>query len=207
MFGVFECQPLIGHSLVTECGDNLVERFLFDSSRNTRQQCPMNPNFTRLSLFIVTWLLLMAIACSKRDGAASSAGATTMQIDPGVGVGPIKFGMNMDDVGKAIGPPTRITGRAQEYLNLGIAVLPSGDGGVGAVMIGDLEGGTLSAAFKGTTKEGVGIGSTHEKIVTALGPPEKSETTGPDVERLRYNSGRTIYTLKRGKVVHIEVKR
>lgn len=130
-----------------------------------------------------------------------------MNVEPGVGVGPIKFGMSMEDVKKALGEPGRMTGRAQEYLALGLAVLPGRDGTVGAVMMGDTGGGTLSEAFKGSTKDGIGMGVNRDKIVAVLGQPERSETAASDTERLHYDSGRTTYTLKSGMLVHIVLKR
>jgi hypothetical protein len=80
--------------------------------------------------------MMLAISCS-RSGGPTAAGAA-MDIVPGVGVGPIKFGMAMDEVKQALGPPDRTTGKVLEYLSLGLAVIPSKrDGTVGAIMMGD----------------------------------------------------------------------
>jgi hypothetical protein len=166
----------------------------------------MKLNFNFRWLIAATFLVLAASACSKNNRTASSTGAA-MQIEPGAGVGPIKFGMSMDDLKKTLGEPSRMTGHAQEYLSLGIAVLPGRDGSVGAVMMGDPGGGQLVEAFKGATKEGIRMKSTRQEVVAAYGQPETARDVGGGLEELRYDSGRTQYTLKDGRLVHIALRR
>ncbi len=127
-----------------------------------------------------------------------------MDIVPGVGVGPIKFGMTMDAVKQALGEPDRTTGKVLEYLSLGLAVIPSKqDVTVGAIMMGDGSGSYLMDRFKGVTKEGIRMKSTRQEITVAYGEPESAETEDTGVEVLQYDSGRTRYTLKDGQLVHI----
>jgi hypothetical protein len=127
-----------------------------------------------------------------------------MDIVPGVGVGPVNFGMTMDEVKQALGEPDRTTGKALEYLSLGMAVIPSKrDGTVGVIMIGDGSGSYLVDRFRGATKEGIRMKSTRQEIVAAYGEPERAETEASGVEVLQYDSGRTRYTLKDGYLAHI----
>ena len=127
-----------------------------------------------------------------------------MDVVPGVGVGPIKFGMTMDEVKQALGEPDRASGKALEYLSLGLAVTPSKrDGTVGAIMMGDGNGSYLVDRFKGATKEGIRMKSTRQEIVAAYGEPESAENEPGGQEVLHYDSGRTQYTLKDGRLVHI----
>jgi hypothetical protein len=61
-----------------------------------------------------------------------------MEIVPGTGVGPIKFGMAMEEVKKTLGQPDPAPGKPLQYSSLGLAVIPSSqDGTVGAIMMGD----------------------------------------------------------------------
>ena len=131
-----------------------------------------------------------------------------MTIVPEVGVGPIKFGMTMDDVKNALGVPDPAPGKPLQYSSQGLAVLPNNaDGTVGAIMMGDTGGGQLVEKFKGATKEGIKMKSTRQEIVTAYGQPESAKDTADGLEELRYDSGRTQYKLKAGRVVHITLRR
>ena len=130
-----------------------------------------------------------------------------MDIVPGVGVGPIKFGMTMDEVKQALGEPDRMHGKALEYLSLGLAVVVSKqDGTVGAIMIGDGNGSYLVDRFKGATKEGICMKSTRQEIIAAYGAPEDTASEVPGFETLNYDSGRTEYSLKDGRLVHIALR-
>ncbi|MEO8427631.1 MAG: hypothetical protein ABI651_11025 [Verrucomicrobiota bacterium] len=128
----------------------------------------MNTPFKHLTLVcsIVTAPLL--VSCSH--GGAPVLTVTSMEIAPGVGVGPIKFGMTLDEVKRALGEPDRTPGKPLQYLSLDLAVIPNhSDGKVGAIMMGDTGGGQLVERFKGATKEGIKMKSTRQEIVAAYG--------------------------------------
>ena len=89
-----------------------------------------------------------------------------------------------------------------------MAVLPSSkDGTVGAIMMGDTGGGQLVDRFTGVTAKGIGMKSKREQIIAAYGPPESATPTAGALEELRYDSGRTQFTLRDGSIVHITLRR
>jgi len=154
-----------------------------------------------LTLFVV---LSLVTSCSR----TSTPAPVSLEIVPGTGVGPIKFGMTMDEVKKALGQPDRTPGKPLQYSSLGLAVLPSSkDGTVGAIMLGDTGGGQLVDRFTGATAKGIGMKSKRQQIVAAYGPPESATPTAAALEELRYDSGRTQFTLRDGCVVHILLRR
>ena len=59
-----------------------------------------------------------------------------LAITPGVGVGPLRFGMSAAEVKRAVGIPYRVTGNAYEYQHLGLAVLFDREERVGGIMVG-----------------------------------------------------------------------
>jgi hypothetical protein len=148
----------------------------------------------------------LTASCSRSSSPTTTG--TAMIVIPGVGVGPIKFGMTMDEVKKALGEPDRTPGKALQYLSLGLAVLgTSGSASVGAIMMGDTGGGQLVDAFKGATKAGIRMKSTRQEVVAAYGQPETARDVGGGLEELSYDSGRTKYSLKEGRLVHIALRR
>ena len=93
-------------------------------------------------------------------------------IDPDRGLGPIAFGMPMEDVKAQLGDPDIITGSVLHYQSRGFAILPNGkDNTVGAIMMGDTEGGILTQLFKGQTQKGIIMGASREEVIDAYGPP------------------------------------
>jgi hypothetical protein len=131
-----------------------------------------------------------------------------MEVVPETGVGPIKFGMTMDEVKSALGQPDPTPGKAFQYSSLGLAVIPrTRDGKVGAIMMGDSGGGQLVERFKGVTTKGIGMNSTRQEIVAAYGQPESATVPADGLEVLAYDSGRTQFVLRDGRVVHITLRR
>ena len=178
------------------------EPIISDSHARTISLGAMKITFRSLSFLGICVAAFLTTSCSRSPGPASAGVA--MDIVPGVGVGPIKFGMTMDAVKQALGEPDRAPGRALEYLSLGLAVIRSKrDGTVGAIMMGDGNGSYLVDRFKGVTKEGICMKSTRQEITVAYGEPESAESEDTGVEVLQYDSGRTRYTLKDGRLVHI----
>ena len=83
-------------------------------------------------------------------------------------------------------------------------------------MMGDSGEGQLVDAFKGKTKEGIGMGTKRQEILDAFGEPEPSNSPAASLvaaeeaksgfERLSYQSGRVTFTLKEGVLVHITLR-
>lgn len=147
--------------------------------------------------------------CSKRQtelGDAPAAG--TLLIDPNSSVGPIRAGMSTQQVVAVIGEPARRTANALIYPKLGLAVMPGADGIVQVVMCGDVTGlqGPFVKAFHGRTPQGLGMESSREEIIEALGEPSEAETFRGGQEALRYTDHGITFTLQKGKVHHMIVR-
>jgi len=159
------------------------------------------------TLFLASVCVALTCATSCSRSSESVTPAVPMDIAPGVGVGPVRFGMTVDEVKQALGEPDRTRGKALEYLSLGLAVILSKqDGSVGAIMMGDGNGSYLVDRFKGVTKEGIRMKSARQEIIAAYGEPENATSEAPGLETLSYDSGRTEYSLKDGRLVHIAMR-
>lgn len=155
--------------------------------------------------------VLSVTSCSENAGTNSTAEAGTnaaMLIEPGVAVGKIHLGMSKAQVVAEIGPPGRQTANSLEYPRLGLAVMPNADGMVQVVMCGDVMGinGPFAKAFKGRTKEGIGMKSTREEVLKAFGEPAAHEKMPLGIESMTYASLGLTFTLEDGKVYHIIVR-
>jgi hypothetical protein len=134
-----------------------------------------------------------------------------LAIRPKVGVGPIRFGMTVPELKKAVGEPYRITGRAYEYQLLGLAVLLDRNDRVTMILVGAWceHSDALLDVFKGTTREGVKLRSARAEIERAYGKPDSAatvDTAGKAFEVLKYEALRTQFALRRGRLVHITLK-
>ena len=155
-------------------------------------------------LYVLTLVSLLILVGCSGSGIATEG----FEIKPGVGVGPITLGMKMDEVENHLGKPDRTSGRALEYLNEGMAIVPTRAGdAVGGIRMGDAQGGKLARAFKGKTREGIGMGSTKSEVLATFGKPDNTKEQD-GVEALTYDSGRSrsVYTFKDSKLVHIRLK-
>jgi hypothetical protein len=169
---------------------------------------------TRSWLWLVVPAALTALfflpACSEQPGADSevATSADALQIEPNAGVGPIRAGMTTQQVVAAIGEPARRTANALIYPKLGLAVMPGADGTAQVVMCGDVTGlqGPFVKAFRGKTSAGLGMESTRDEIIKALGEPTEAETFRGGQEALRYADLGITFTLQQSKVHHIIVR-
>jgi hypothetical protein len=164
------------------------------------------------------WLVFLAAfgsfwflsACTEQSGGESEVAGSTdaLLIEPNAAVGPIRAGMSTQQLVAAIGEPTRRTANALIYPKLGLAVMPGADGTAQVVMCGDVTGlqGPFVKAFRGKTSEGLGMESSREEIIKALGEPTETETFGGGQEALRYANQGITFTLQRGKVHHMIVR-
>jgi hypothetical protein len=160
-----------------------------------------------LALGVVA-LILGAAGCSKNSSDQASATNTPVVIEPNVGVGKIRAGMTTQQVITELGQPQRKTAHALEYTRLGLAVLPDTNGVVQTVMCGDVTGlrGRLVKAFTGRTREGIGMTSTREEVIKALGEPSSSQRFAGALESMHYDALGLTLTLEAGKVHHLIIR-
>ena len=133
---------------------------------------------------------MIIFGCKKKSGYLSSrsdtqiepASGSDMQVEPGVGFGTVKFRMTEDEVIKQLGKPERIEEHGGDkimmlYLSKGLGIYVFKENGVQSFTFTTQE--MLppilkSNDFKGTTKEGIGIGSSEAQIEAAYGKPTES---------------------------------
>lgn len=127
--------------------------------------------------------LLLAAGLLSFAAQDASEGTANWLIIPGEAVGPISLGMSEEEVTSAVGAPERTSLGAWEYLSTGYAVLLGDESGkVSAVLAG---GGNdqvrLDKRFHGRTAAGIGMGSTKQEILEALGEPSLERPLGDSV--------------------------
>lgn len=162
---------------------------------------------------VVTGLGLMFIGwgCSQDSNESTSGAVATnnaIVIEPNQSVGPIRAGMSVQQVISTLGEPQRRTPNALEYPRLGLAVMPGPDGGAQVVMCGDVTGlnGPFAKAFKGRTKEGIGMFSARADVLRAYGEPTQDQKMGGGLESMKYEPLGITFTLEAGKVHHMIVR-
>jgi hypothetical protein len=64
----------------------------------------------------------------------------------------------------------------------------------------------MAKAFKGHTKEGIGMGSSRADVISAFGEPDETVRIDPAQEQLRYPLLKLSLSLNQGQVVHIGVE-
>ncbi len=134
--------------------------------------------------------------------------ADPVLIVPGESVGKVRKGMTIPEVVAALGEPDSRQGLILNYQRLGFSVVPSRDNIVRVVMCGDagLLDSPLVKAFKGRTKEGIGMGSTRAEVLKAFGQPTAVKPWGAGQEQLSYQALGLKFTVEAGKVFHIAVQ-
>jgi len=156
-------------------------------------------------------LILHGGGCSQESGSSGLTQSQTnapLLIVPNASVGAVRVGMTVAQLKAELGPPQRTTPNSVQYPRLGFAAMPDADGIIQVVMCGDVTGlgGPYAKAFSGRTKEGIGMFSTREQVVTAYGPPDSSERFMGSVESMKYSALGITFTLERGKVYHMIVR-
>ncbi len=138
---------------------------------------------------------------AKQDDESSE----NLLIEPGVGVGAVKFGMTVDEMKGVLGKPdVAATGISFMYKSLGIEVVAKDKETVSAISCGNPHNintpvvKALGTACKFKTAEGIGIGSTGDQILQAYGDPTKKSD-----ERLLYKDEGIGFFLFDGKVIGI----
>ncbi|MCX7425253.1 MAG: hypothetical protein NTW96_06465 [Planctomycetia bacterium] len=127
------------------------------------------------------------------------------QVMPGVGLGPVKFGMSKEEVVKILGKPDLDEKEGVAYPSRGYEFIISPRRGVVAITCFSQQTHAFKVRdFAGKTKEGIGIGSSREDLEKAFGKPNSVENYGPEAAHaahIIYSKLGLEFTLYSGKVV------
>ena len=140
-----------------------------------------------------------------------TTGPSDLQIEPRVGVGGVRFGMNRKQAGVMLGKPERMMGdRVYEYPSRGMSVVFASDQEIGvySLLFGDMvvPNSPLVRDCKYKTLKEVGMNSTRDEILRAYGPPTSTSKPGTSMERLAYEKLQAFFTLRNDRVVHMEFR-
>jgi outer membrane lipoprotein-sorting protein len=175
----------------------VISDFVFDA--------PMNPTLFRMTPpegYQVTTLG----SATPLPAAPTDADQRAPLVSPGVGIGPVRFGMSKEEVIKAIGQPDSIPpegkGIELRYASRGFSlnVTPSR----GLVMIFCYTQKTTfwkTNDFQGKTKEGIVMGDSEKKIVATYGKPNSREEREGGTIYLQYSEPSIHFTLFGDKLV------
>lgn len=136
---------------------------------------------------------------------AKESSSINLLIQPGIGVGKIKFGMTIKQMKDLLGKPdVEATGISYLYSSLGIEIIAMDHVNIDKIVCGNPENKSdpqikaLEQTCKFTTTEGIGIGSTEAQIIQAFGQP-----TSRRDNRLLYKDKHIYFSLNNGKVIGI----
>ena len=105
---------------------------------------------------------------------AGKQDALVASIQPGIGVGKVKFGMTFAELKNALGKPDiDVTGITYVYADLGIEVVIRSDIVRCVYCVHHITGAPFVKACEYQTEEGIGIGSTESEIIAAYDEPTK----------------------------------
>lgn len=153
--------------------------------------------------------VMIALSAESTKPTAQPEQQDTLLIVPWVSVGKVTKYMTTNEVESVLGKPEKWQGAMMVYdRSLGMSVAQTKRGAM-VVFCGDS---SLKypgvKAFKGRTKEGIGMLSTRAEVIKALGQPPTSQASyAGDViqEQLEYKTLGLTFTLESGKVIHILV--
>ena len=141
--------------------------------------------------------------------APSDPNATTeFLIEPGVGIGDVRFGMTKEQVVEALGLPDKIwdfpeSGRVMlAYRPRGLEMTIQEDDGVVEFECSAECFNPGSRPFAGHTAKGIGIGSTRDTVLAAYGQPDQGHA---DSFRIRYDSLEMAFGIHQDCVCWIEL--
>ncbi|HEX3857027.1 MAG TPA: hypothetical protein VHY30_07010, partial [Verrucomicrobiae bacterium] len=145
----------------------------------------MNTQVTVTTLLVAA--AFFAGGCSKQSAHGSWSSSESIVVEPGVAIGSVHSGMTIQQVMAELGQPDQTVVSASpeingalDYTNIGLSVIPGGDGVVRNVGV--------RPPFAGHTKEGIGMGASRADIIKAYGEPTATKLIQPDSEVLRYDS-------------------
>ncbi len=129
-------------------------------------------------IIIIMTMGLLCIGCAdkdERDGEVSQQqDATAAAIQPGVGVGEVKFGMTLEDMKDVLGKPDiDATGISYVYADRGIEVVLRDDKVYCIYCVDHIPNAPDVKACAYQTAQGIGIGSSESDIIAAYQEPSK----------------------------------
>lgn len=151
----------------------------------------------------------VALDTQPQDAPSHPVSTVDWIIEPKVGIGPIKFGMNMEEVEKILGKPLQIAHDTKyEYYQDGIILLFSRKApqrvfymtvmGTGKNLVS--AAGISYLDFAGATKGGIRIGSDRAAVLKSLGQPRKAIVVAGQ-EILTYSAQGLTVRLENGRVI------
>lgn len=164
----------------------------------------------KLSVIAISCLIFFPITgCSNKTNTPTIS-TTDWLIEPGIGIGTIKFGTTLDEVSTHFGSPSQSSSSIYEYPELGIAFIATRSGELAALMIGcstcDTSN-TMIANCPFMTNNEIRLLASEDDIKAAYGSPDKRTETG-DLTTLLYTSKNMKFTLNKNRqLVHMEFKK
>jgi len=169
-----------------------------------------------LSLLMVT--LPALVSCSKK--AEEGEAVEELIVEPLVGIGAVQFGMSKDEIIEHFGQPDKVTTRTE-----GTKLNYVASKGLGFEVDSELGLAKIQcwsknwpekllftvANFTGKTKEGIGIGSTQEQIISAYGQPDRTDrkeigANKEIIEGLDYDKLRINFSIWQDKVISMTLE-
>lgn len=164
-----------------------------------------------LSLFIVSFPGLFG--CGKK--VEEEEVTEEIVVEPLVGIGPVKFGMSKDEIIEHFGQPDKLMadGKKLNYVaSKGLGFEFDSELGLQKIQCWSTnwpaELPFAVTTFTGRTKEGIGIGSTREEIISAYGQPDGTGTDANKgvIEGLDYDKLRIQFSLWQDKLISMTLE-
>ena len=173
---------------------------------------PLLPTWSiAMAASLAALLAVTTVSCSDSGKATPDKPSATDPQAPVIqaqqSVGPIRKGMQIQEVITALGEPSSRTGNSLSYAKSGLAVLADKNGVLRLVSCGDPSESSspLVKAFRGRTQEGIGMNSSRADVVRAYGEPTKTKEDKPGHQVLVYSSQGLSFTIHNDKVHFISV--
>ena len=132
-----------------------------------------------------------------------------LTVVPGVGMGPVKFGMSKDDVIKALGEPDLIHGGNLIYASKGFNIFIREGRGVTNIncraksVYDNSLVASVATDFTGVTNKGIGLGSNESQIIKAYGKPTRRSEFEGAIE-LRYKTQGLYFKLSNDELINFQ---
>jgi RNA polymerase sigma factor (sigma-70 family) len=197
----------IAATAATGKGISAITLTLIKSTMNTMTWLKIK-SATSICLLLIGSGVLAALALSATSAETNknTNQSESFLIVPGESVGKVRKGMTTNEVETVLGKPEKWQGKMMVYdKQLGMSVAQSSKG-VSVVFCGDsMLGYPGVKRFKGRTKEGIGMLSSRESIIKALGAPTSAQPWNGNQEQLKYKELGLEIFLEAGKVFNIIV--